>query len=221
MTTAAARPRRLDARPATSGRLTNLALAVAPVGVLAGWTLMRLGASHSTGVGWALAHSVWLISYALFGIVVVELYRRIRAQPSGGKVVAVLTAAVAMAGISAIAGQMIVDLVVGLAAADRTHMHELFQRAFAVPGVQPVLYEVGPIFLIIGLAALFTHLAVMRRVSVRTAALALIGIILIGLEGAAEGVVRLLLMPAGAGCLALALNEIRRTSTHGHAGPAE
>ncbi|MGA3526208.1 hypothetical protein [Melissospora conviva] len=218
MTTAAARSRLLDAQSATGGRLTNFAFAVAPIGVLAGWTVMRLGASRSTGVGWALAHSIWLISYALFGIIVAELYRRIRAQHGGGKVVAVLSAGIAAAGIAAIAGQMIVDLVVGLAASDRAQMHELFQRAFAVPGVHLVLYRFGPMFLIIGLAALFTHLAVIRRAFTLTTVLALVGIVLIGMEGAAGGAVRLLLMPAGVGCLWLALNGVRRTSTLGRAG---
>jgi len=221
MTTAAARSRGPLAEPVARGRLARVAFAAAPVGVLVGWTVMRLGASRNPGAGWALAHSLWLVSYALFGVIVVELYRRIRTPGRSGKTVAVLGAAVAVAGITAITGQMMVDLVIGLAASDREQMHDLFQRAFDVPGVQLVLYGFGPGLLIVGLAALAIQLAAMRRISRATAVLALAGIVLIAVESATGGAVRLLVMPAGAGCLWLALNALSRASMHAQAVLAE
>lgn len=75
----------------------------------------------------------------------------------------------------------------------------------------------GPGLLIVGLAALVIQLAVMRRTSRVTAGLALAGIVLIAVESAAGGAVRLLVMPAGAGCLWLALNALSRASMHAQA----
>lgn len=212
MTTTATRTRDPLTASTARERRARVAFAAAPVGVFAGWTIMRLGAGRSPGAGWALAHSIWLASYALFGVIVAELHRQIRAQRGRGKTAAILSATIAVAGITAIIGQMIVDLVVGLAASDQADMHELYQRAFGVPGVRPVLYRFGPGLLIVGLAALVIQMAILRRISKTSTALALAGIVMITAESTANGAVRLLLMPAGTCCLWLALNKLRRAS---------
>jgi hypothetical protein len=213
MTATLTTPPRPSAGPAARISPTNIAFVLAPIGVLAGWTIMRLGASHSTGAGWVAAHSVWLISYALFGYIIAELYRRARTPRAGGRTAALIGGAAAAAGLLAVLGQMVVDMIVGIAASDRAHMHELFEQAYDVPGVRPVLYGFGPVLLLVGLAALVIQVTVLRRVSGATTALALAGIVLIAADGAIGATIRLLIMPVGISCLWLAFNTIRRSAT--------
>lgn len=174
----------------------------APVGVLAGWIAMRLGASHSVGAGWVAAHALSLTGWLLFGPVIAGLRRR-------GRPSALIGAAVAAAGLVAVVGQMIVDIIVGIAAADRAQMQENFNQAYDIPGVRVVLYGFGPVLLFAGLAALFVQLAVQRRIPRGTMFLALLGILMIGLDGVVGSTARLVVMPLGLLCVWLTLDRLR------------
>ncbi|GAA2874954.1 hypothetical protein Acy02nite_36560 [Actinoplanes cyaneus] len=235
---------------------TGTALLLAPVGVLAGWAIMRLGGSRSAGAGWVAAHAVWIVGWGLFGLIITELWRRAggsrpaggspRAEgsrPAGGSpragessaptaparhnpagraggsgraaVAATAGAVVAAAGLLAVLGQMVVDIVVGVAAPDRARMNELFEQAFRIPGVHPVLYGFGPLLLIAGLVALFVQLAVLHRVRPGTTVLAVLGLLLISADTTVGPVARLVVMPAGLLCLWLSFSALVDADTAG------
>ena len=103
---------------------TSVAFLFAPIGVLAGWTIMRLGGSHSTGAGWITAHAVWLVGYGLFGFIIAELHRQARTPPRG-RAAALAAAIAAAAGLVAVIGQMTVDIIIGMMASNRTQMDGL------------------------------------------------------------------------------------------------
>ncbi len=143
-----------------------------------------------------------MAGWALFGPVIAELHRR------GRRVI--VSTVIAAVGLASVLGQMIVDIVVGWAAADRNQMHELFAWAYRIPGVQFLLYGVGPVLLIAGLAALFVQVAVQRRIRPGTAVLAVAGMLLMAVDTAVGSAARLIVMPVGVLCLWLSFDALRR-----------
>jgi hypothetical protein len=153
---------------------------------------------------------VWIASYALFIPLIVALYRR-RPTPRTPRPSAAAITATALIGTAALLGQMLVDLVVGLVAADRSDMNNRFEQAFHIPGVRLALYEIGPALFTTGLVVLFVYLAILRQISPSTAVLAGLGLTLNAAEHAA-GSLRLVLMPIGILCVWLALTRTIRQS---------
>jgi hypothetical protein len=92
---------------------------------------------------------------------------------------------VAGVGLVAFVRVAIIDLVVGLRAADHAAMSNLFGQLDDFPGVLPGgFYAVGPLLFEIGLLALLVQLAVIRprRLPVSSPVLFFLGVVLIGIN---------------------------------------
>ncbi|MEV4759707.1 hypothetical protein AB0J86_32060 [Micromonospora sp. NPDC049559] len=196
--------RLIDTRSSRSARLPAAGLVAAPLGWLAGWAIMRLGGSSGPNTGWDVAHALWIVSFVLFGAAAYALFRLL-----GGSPAARVALAVALTGAAALVVQMVIDLVVGLRTADKPAMVDLYDRVFAVPGVELVFFTVGPMLLFVGLLALVV-LATVRRVAAPWQVLLVVaGIGLMVAGRPASGALRLL-EGLGAACLWLALAPLAR-----------
>jgi len=156
-------------------RLPETGLRLAAPLWLTGWAVMRAGGNRGANLGWAVAHSIWIIAFGLFGAASVALFRR--AVAGGHRRAAARGAlAVALVGTVAMVGQMGCDLTVGLLSADRAEMSRRYDSLFAVPGVQPVLFQVGPALLFVGLLALTVLARLAHRLSVTALVLVVVGV---------------------------------------------
>jgi hypothetical protein len=110
------------------------------------------------GFSWSAGHLCFLGALACF----VRGFAAMRAEAGSGRLA---TAAfwVATVGAAAVAGQFVIDLVVGFLSADRDAMSSMYSSIQAVPGVMPVFYSVLPMLFFVGQSALAVQLA-RRRV---------------------------------------------------------
>ncbi|WP_424529252.1 hypothetical protein ACOZ38_06695 [Sphaerisporangium viridialbum] len=194
---------------------TGMAFAAAPLFLLA-YGVIRLldglDGSRGPGVAWTTGHAAFLIGLLLFGPVVLGMRRMVAAGTTGLRFTATLSTVIAMLGMAATAGQAVIDLAVGLSAADRPEMNHLFQQVQGYPGVTPAFYTVGPVLFYVGLLALVVLLAVVTpgRVSGWSPALVVLGTALMA--------VNLDLIPVGAVCYWLALAPLGRRLALGTPG---
>lgn len=178
----------------TTRRIAALSLLTAPLLILVGWAVMRLGGSGGREPGWTIAHIAWVLDNVMLAIVCGELYRR---TPATGRALARfslarLSLALGLAGSVALIAQMTIDLVVGFATANRTDMRALSATIHDFPGVQLAVYDVGPSLLFLGLIALTVQLAVARRIPARVAVLVTAATLTAGVELVAELPLRLM-----------------------------
>jgi len=165
-----------DRSPAPTARLTEPGLLLALPLWLTGWTVMRLGGHRGPGLGWSVAHGVWIVAILLLGGGCIALYRR-GPREGRGRAVASTALGTSLVGTAALVGQLGCDLVVGLRSADRTAMSDAYDRVFAVPGVQLALFQVGPALLFAGLLVLVVLAFRTGRASSQAVALVVVGII--------------------------------------------
>ncbi|MER5358650.1 hypothetical protein [Streptomyces sp. NPDC002785] len=184
--------------------------------LMAGYGVVRLVgravSDYGPGVWWTVAHLLFLAAVVAFALV----FRGLRelAGVSGGRRVAVEAAAWAgLLGVAAVAVQAAIDLAAGFLAADKQAMSEIFDRVQGVPGMMPLVYTVVPMLFWLGLLALVTLLAFLRRDVVRVwvPVLVLAGTVLMAMS--------LDLLPAGALCIGLALFPVRRALSGGGEQP--
>ncbi|MCW2881248.1 MAG: hypothetical protein JWQ95_5348 [Sphaerisporangium sp.] len=161
-----------------------------------------LDGTRGPGVAWTTGHAAFLIGLLLYGPVVLGLRRLVVTRTTNLSVTASVGTVIALLGMAATAGQIVVDLVVGLRAADRPEMNLLFQQVQAYPGVKPAFYTVGPVLFYVGLLALVVLLAMAtpRRVSGWSPVLVV--------AGTAAMAVNMDLIPLGAACYWLALAPV-------------
>ena len=133
----------------------------------------RADGSYGPGLDWQAAHLANLVSLALFVVVVLGMRRMLPGGP-WREVVVVGT----LAGIAALAGQFINDIVAAALATDRPEMVVIGDRFQAVPGVMPAFYTVGPQLFAIGLVVLTAVVARVGRLPWWSAVLVPVGIIL-------------------------------------------
>src|SRR5688572_12992705 len=101
------------------------------------------------GAAWTAGHVAFLIAIFAWVPVLLDLRRKLNGKP-----VPTAFTAVGIAGAAALTAQFVIDLVVGLRAADHAAMSADFDRVQAIPGVMPVVYLAGPSLFYIGLSAL-------------------------------------------------------------------
>ncbi|MCW6004395.1 hypothetical protein K1W54_07335 [Micromonospora sp. CPCC 205371] len=130
-----------------------------------------LDGQYGPGFLWTLGHFAFLVALFLFGLVVLAGRRMI-----GGGVVATTAAVAGVAGLVCSIAQIGIDIVVGLAAADKAAMRQMFGDVQDVPGVAVAVYGPGPALFYVGLLALVVHLAVVRAVAVWAPVALLLGI---------------------------------------------
>ncbi|MYY04102.1 MULTISPECIES: hypothetical protein [unclassified Streptomyces] len=191
-------------RPDTA--VTTRVLLAGPA-LMAGYGVVRLAGravgDYGPGVWWSVAHVLFLAGVLAFVPVFLGL-RRPAGVRGGGRTGIRVAAAAGLLGAAAVAVQASIDLVVGFLAADKRAMSDMFEKIQDVPGVMPVVYSVVPMLFWLGLLALVTLLAFLRRDVVPAPSPLLV------LAGAVTMAVSLDLLAAGALCIGLALYPVRR-----------
>lgn len=172
-------------------RIAGLSFVAAPLLVLTGWALMRLGGSGGREPGWTLAHLAWVLNTVMYGVIVVELYRRARDTTPRGRALATGSLVAGLLGAGCLLAQMVIDLVVGFATTDRAGMRALSGQIHDLPGVQAAVYDVGPVVLFLALIAQAVHLAVLGRATRRFATLVTLAVLVSGVELVVEIPLRL------------------------------
>ncbi|MEU6997398.1 hypothetical protein [Nonomuraea sp. NPDC046570] len=166
-------------------RLAALSYTAAPAAFLGGWLLMRpIGGDAVPGPWWTAAHAVWLLAFLMFGVLVVELWRR---TGRGGKtgVAAGVAAGLALLSVAANLTQLGIDLVAGLTSADGQAMHALFDRVQGYPGVE--VAAVGAQLFLPALLALAVIMAVRGRAAPLSAAVVGVGGVVLAVATLAVG----------------------------------
>ncbi|MFA1546943.1 hypothetical protein [Actinomadura chokoriensis] len=192
--------------------MARIAFHLAPALMLA-YGLVRLvdgrDGQHGPGPAWTVGHLLFLGSLLLYGGVIAGVYGRIRATAGGTarRATAGVATAVAAFGLVTFVRVAIVDIVVGLRAADSAEKSMLADRYADVPAVLPqALYEIGPVFFMIGLIALLVQSAL---VTPGRKAMAALGPVLVAV-GFVAITIDLDLLPAGAALIWLALVPFTR-----------
>ncbi|MFE9105804.1 hypothetical protein [Actinomadura geliboluensis] len=200
--------------------MSRIAFHLAPALMLA-YGAVRLidgrDGQHGPGPAWTVGHVLFLGSLLLYGGVIAGLYGRVRAAAGGtaSRVVAGVTTVVAALGLATFVRVAVIDIVVGLRAADPAEKSMLADRYADVPAVLPqAVYEIGPVFFMLGLLALLVQFAITapgrKAVAALSPVLVTLGFVAITLD--------LNLLPAGAALIWLAL--VPCTRVQGSPAPA-
>ncbi|MGW5412205.1 hypothetical protein [Actinomadura geliboluensis] len=200
--------------------MSRIAFHLAPALMLA-YGAVRLidgrDGQHGPGPAWTVGHVLFLGSLLLYGGVIAGLYGRVRAAAGGtaSRVVAGVTTVVAALGLATFVRVAVIDIVVGLRAADPAEKSMLADRYADVPAVLPqAIYEIGPVFFMLGLLALLVQFAITapgrKAVAALSPVLVTLGFVAITLD--------LNLLPVGAALIWLAL--VPCTRVQGSPAPA-
>ncbi|MDR8407435.1 hypothetical protein MTP10_01615 [Nonomuraea sp. 3-1Str] len=163
-------------------RVAGVSFVTAPLLVVAGWALMRLGGAGGQEPGWTLAHIAWVLNNVMYAIVCVELYRRAKDTTSGGRLLATGSLIVGVIGAGCLLIQMVIDLVVGFSTDNRADMRALSGQIHDLPGVQAAIYDIGPVLLFLALIVQAIHLAAQGRATVLFAILVTAAVLVNGAE---------------------------------------
>jgi hypothetical protein len=192
--------------------MTRIAFHLAPALMLA-YGIVRLidgrDGEHGPGPAWTVGHLLFLGSLLLYGGVIAGLYGRIRATTRGTarRATTGVVTAVAAFGLVTFVRVAVVDIVVGLRAADAAEKSMLADRYADAPTVlPPALYEIGPLFFMLGLVALLIQFTV---VTPERKAMAALSPVLVAL-GFVAITLNLDVLPAGAAMIWLALVPFTR-----------
>jgi hypothetical protein len=158
---------------------------------------------HGPGPAWTVGHLLFLGSLLLYGLVIAGLWRRMPVAEGGRvrRITAGALTAVAAVGLVTFIRIAIIDIVVGLRAADAAEKSALADRYADVPAVLPqAFYDIGPVLFMLGLTALLVQYAVVgpRRGPAALGAV-LLALAFVGITANLD------LLPAGAALIWLAL----------------
>ncbi|MFB7944575.1 hypothetical protein ACFC6L_06605 [Kitasatospora phosalacinea] len=141
-------------------------------GLMAVYGVVRLlPGSRDVGTGWTAGHLALFAALALLGVGLVELWRLGGRDSAWGRG----WLATGCAGVAAGLAQAGIDLYANAVSADRAARSEVFDRVQSVPGVQPLVYDVVPLLLYVGLIALLVRLALHRAAPWWSPVLVLLG----------------------------------------------
>ncbi|MFF4343564.1 hypothetical protein ACFY00_26980 [Kitasatospora sp. NPDC001540] len=141
-------------------------------GLMAVYGLVRLlPGSRDVGTGWTVGHLALFAALALLGVGLLELWRLGGRTSRWGRA----WLATGWAGVAAGLAQSGIDLYANAVSADRAARSAVFDRVRSVPGVRPVVYDVVPVLLYVGLIALLVRLALRRATPWWSPALVLLG----------------------------------------------
>ena len=179
MTSTLRAPRPADAvAPATAW-----AFIVAPLCLLAAWVVLwPLDGRAGPGLGWTVAHVAWVAAFCLLAPACLALRRMIAGSTRTQRTVADVTTGAALAGLAAGVAQMVVDLVAGFGSSTRSELDRRADAMTDAPGIELVLYTVGPILFFVALLVLFVLMAVRRRIGPWAPALVGAGFVLIAAD---------------------------------------
>ncbi|WP_051830205.1 MULTISPECIES: hypothetical protein [Streptomyces] len=189
----------------SSTRLTSYAVVGAPALMALYGGIRLVPGSREPGLGWTAGHTAMFAGLLLFAPVFLALRRLLAPRgTTAGRVAAGAALGTALAGLAASLVQIGIDLVVGLAAADKAEQSRLFDRVQGVPGVLPAVYQVGPLLFYVGLLALLVAASVGPARALRWWSPVLV------LLGTVASAADLALIPLAAGCFLVALSPLAR-----------
>ncbi|MBB5868050.1 hypothetical protein F4553_001429 [Allocatelliglobosispora scoriae] len=161
--------------PAPSRSLGPLLIA-APL-CIAGYGAIRLigmaDGRYGPGLDWQLAHLVALVGMVAFVPVILRLSRWTRP----GRLRTTVVAAT-LFGLAASMVQFGADIVEALMAEDKAEMRRLSRSFTSIPGVEPVVYQIGPQLFFLGLVALAALLTRAGRLPWWSPVLILVSVVL-------------------------------------------
>ncbi|MFJ8163668.1 hypothetical protein ACIRBY_22460 [Streptomyces sp. NPDC096136] len=178
------------------------AFVAGPLCMLAYGGIRLADPGHGPGPAWTVGHLFLTAGVLLFGAVFLGLRRLVAPAGRAGRVGAWMATGLGLAGVAAVVAQAVIDLAVGFRSADREGMNRLFEQVQSRPGVEPVVYSVGPMLFYVGLLWIVTQLAVRRRTGVWRPVAVLAGTAVMG--------VSLDLIPLGALLFCAALAPLGR-----------
>ncbi|WP_392893061.1 hypothetical protein [Streptomyces sp. LN699] len=181
--------------------LTRLSFVAAPLLLVVYGSIRLLApASKEPGMAWTVGHFAFLGGVLFLAWVCEGLRRAAVASAGPARRRMVRTAwVVALAGVAAASAQAVIDIYVGIRAADKPEMSDMFDRVQSVPGVLPVVYTVVPLFLYLGMIALLVTLK--GPGIIRSLVLFVLGTVAIA--------VNLDFLPLGGLCYLLAFSPLR------------
>ncbi|GAA0303322.1 hypothetical protein GCM10010302_47300 [Streptomyces polychromogenes] len=184
---------------------TRGAFVAGPLCMLAYGVIRLADPGHGPGLAWTAGHLFLLAGVLLFGAVFAGLRRLTAPAGRAGRAGAAVATGLGLAGVAAVVAQAAIDLAVGFQSADRAGMNRLFEEIQSRPGVEPVVYSVGPMLFYVGLLWIVTQLAVRRRTGLWRPVAVLAGTAVMG--------VSLDLIPLGALLFCAALAPLGRDLT--------
>ncbi|MEU9074938.1 hypothetical protein ACFYUY_16175 [Kitasatospora sp. NPDC004745] len=188
-------------------RLTPYAAVAAPALMALYGGIRLVPGSRAPGLGWTAGHTAMFAGLLLFAPVLVALRGLLAPRSAAGRAAAGAALGTAFAGLACSLVQIGIDLYVGVVAADKADQSRLFDRVQGVPGVLPLVYQVGPLLFYVGLLALLVAAAAGPARALRWWSPVLM------LVGTAASGVDLALIPVAAVCYLAALAPLVRPGT--------
>ncbi|MBO2453488.1 hypothetical protein J4573_40795 [Actinomadura barringtoniae] len=165
--------------------------------------------TYGPGLAWTVGHVLFLGALVLYGLVTAGLWRQMPAGGTARRTTAGIAAGLSALGLVAFIRVAIIDIVVGLKAADHAEKSTLAHKYADVPNVLPsAVYDTAPMLFMLGLTVLLVqHAVIARRATVALSPVA-------GLLGFAVIAVNLNLLPLGAALIWLSLLPFARPNAH-------
>jgi hypothetical protein len=132
--------------------MTKPALLTAPLAMTAyGITRIigRLDGEYGPGADWQIAHLLGLTGMILFIPVILTLRHHLTA---GRNTVTAIT----LLGLTTTVIQFSADILLALAATDHDDLRRLQHEVTDIPGIQPAIYDIGPLLFFLGIVAMAT-----------------------------------------------------------------
>ncbi|MFF0244146.1 hypothetical protein [Streptosporangium sandarakinum] len=158
-----------------------------------------LDGSRGPGLAWTTGHLAFIGALVFFAVAFHEMRRLAgRGRSATG------LASAGYVGIATLIAQFAIDIVLGFRSADHAAMGVLFDQVQAVPGVQQVIYDFGPLLFFVAQIGLVLQLAIQRRVKAWTPVLVVADVLVPFVEKD--------LMPLGAAFLLISFLALARVS---------
>lgn len=192
------------------------AFGAAPVFLLLGVLAMKFGWKPNPDLDWSLALPLWtgahlayIVGNLAFAVVLAALWSwaRVSARARLERGAVDVLAVAGAIGLVAMIGQMVIDLVVGFRAGQRSEMSAISRSIHEIPGFDTFFYGTVPALHLAATAVLIVLLAVRRQLPAWTAAVFTVGSLCIGTGSTA-------LMVTGGAALCVVLPVIIRHSSY-------
>jgi hypothetical protein len=131
----------------------------------------RLDGDYGPGADWQLAHLFGLAGMILFIPVILTLRHHITAGRN-------LVTAITLLGLTTTVVQFSADMLLALAATDRDDLRRLQHEFADIPGVQPAVYDIGPLLFFLGIVTMAALTARTRNLPWWSPATMLIAVLL-------------------------------------------
>lgn len=140
-----------------------------------------LDGEYGPGVAWTFGHIMFLCGMISFGLVIVELRRRLGGGTPKRKFISGLAVGAGLVGILVFVRVIAIDILTGLRAGNHAAMSSISSQlnAYPIASLEPY-YKIGPLLFQLGILTLMIQLAISRRLPWWSPALLFLGFLLLG-----------------------------------------